>query len=232
MIKCGHCKGRHATVNDIRQCAAPIMPTATRAPVHPVRLRDAVAGILSSTAGVERMVQVGREHRATVPFVGYSDYMAAKSYTVSCSCGWSRTLIGSENALWAAFYAHHAEVLAYGENQPEIDLAEAEMAADQARELSAPAMEGMYIKSGEIYKIQKAVHGSGHLYAKRLDKATQRFEYATGMVRQLTQAHKMTLAEAKEYGALYGVCCVCARTLTNEESIAAGIGPTCAGRIS
>jgi len=244
MIKCGHCKGRHSTVNEIRQCAAPVMPTPTRAPVHPVRLRDAVAsittkrypvaGILSGTAAVDRLAQVARDHKATVPFVGYSDYMAAGEHTVSCSCGWSQTLVGSENTLWVAFYAHHAEALAtpdYDENQPEVDLAEAEMAADQARELSAPATEGMYAKDGEIYKVQRAVHGSGHLYVKRLDKATQSFEYAPGILRQLTMADRMTLAEAKAYGALYGVCCVCARTLTNEESIAAGIGPVCAGRL-
>lgn len=41
----------------------------------------------------------------------------------------------------------------------------------------------------------------------------------------------ITLDEAKEFGALYGTCCVCARTLTNEESISQGIGPVCGGRL-
>jgi hypothetical protein len=170
MIKCGHCKGRHSTVNEIRQCAAPVMPTPTRAPIHRMRLQDAVASI-------------------------------------------------------------RTETLAHDENQPEYDLAMSESLDDVRRDMALPATEGMYVKDGEIYKVQKAVHGSGHLYAKRLDKDSQKFEYATGMVRQLTQAHKMSLAEAKAYGALYGVCCVCARTLTNEESIEAGIGPICVGRM-
>jgi hypothetical protein len=143
MIKCGHCKARHSTVNEIRQCAAPVMPAPTRAPIHAVRLQDAVAEIRSAQ----------------------------------------------------------------------------------------PATEGMYRKGGEIYKIQRAVHGSGHLYVKHLNVETQSFEYAPGMLRQLTMADRLTMEEAKAYGALYGVCCVCARTLTNEESIAAGIGPICAGRL-
>lgn len=105
--------------------------------------------------------------------------------------------------------------------------------------------EGMWIveldHEPEVYKVQKAVHGSGHLYAKRLIlqqdapgmqlKAT--FVYAKGAMRTLAeQGRKMTLEEAKEFGALYGVCCVCGRTLTDENSIEAGIGPVCAGKFA
>ena len=93
--------------------------------------------------------------------------------------------------------------------------------------------DGMYLVDGTIYKVQRAVHGSGNLYAKVLEigeYGSARFEYAPGVVRTLTPEHKMTLDQAREYGALYGTCVVCGRTLTNEESIAAGIGPICAGR--
>lgn len=97
------------------------------------------------------------------------------------------------------------------------------------------ATEGMHKIGDEIFKVQKAVHGSGHLYAKRLvpgdgfgAKAT--FVYAPGVLKTLSAATKMTLEEAKAFGALYGTCCVCGRTLTNETSIEAGIGPVCAGK--
>jgi hypothetical protein len=93
--------------------------------------------------------------------------------------------------------------------------------------------EGMYRKGGEIFKVQRAVHGSGQLYAKKLVGSKEdgwSFEYAAGAIRGLTADDKMTLSEAKEFGALYGTCCVCARTLTKEESIEAGIGPVCAGK--
>lgn len=103
------------------------------------------------------------------------------------------------------------------------------------------ATEGMYRKAGSIYKVQAAVHGSGKTYAKRLvetlvrdpktGKNKWRFEYAPGFVMELRPEHRLTIEQAKEFGALYGTCCVCGRTLTDEKSIAAGIGPVCAGKV-
>jgi hypothetical protein len=89
-----------------------------------------------------------------------------------------------------------------------------------------PAEEGMYKLGNRIFKVQRAIHGSGHLYAKEL--VSGGFTYAGGMIRKLNSSHRMTLEQAKEYGALYGVCCRCAAPLTDEKSIAAGIGPVCA----
>jgi Family of unknown function (DUF6011) len=103
---------------------------------------------------------------------------------------------------------------------------------------AAPAAEleaGMYRKAdGRIYKVQRAVHGSGKMTAKQLiapsaDGAyAARFEYQGLASRFVAADERMSLEEARQYGALYGVCCVCARTLTDEDSIAAGIGPVCA----
>lgn len=87
-----------------------------------------------------------------------------------------------------------------------------------------------------IYKVQRAIHGSGKLYAKKLviddsvSPANCYFDYAPGVVRQLRPEHKMSLEDAKRFGALYGTCCVCGRTLTNEASIEEGIGPICRGK--
>lgn len=93
----------------------------------------------------------------------------------------------------------------------------------------AETPEGMHrLADGRIFKVQIAVHGSGNPYAKELINGS--FEYAPGAIKLLSEATKMTLEQAKEYGALYGVCCVCARTLTDEGSIEAGIGPVCAKR--
>lgn len=109
----------------------------------------------------------------------------------------------------------------------------------------APVTEdGMYrTEDGTIFKVQIAVHGSGNLYAKKLvaldepkvmktKTVTHVFEYAPGAIRKLTADDKMTLEEAKAWGALYGTCCCCGATLTNETSIAAGIGPVCGSRFS
>lgn len=95
---------------------------------------------------------------------------------------------------------------------------------------------GMYRRDGVIYKVQAAVHGSGNLYAKELIPPAEyggkaQFVYARGAIRKLHASDKLSLEEAKEFGALYGSCAVCARTLTREESIEAGIGPICASRL-
>lgn len=93
--------------------------------------------------------------------------------------------------------------------------------------------DGMYVLGETVYKVQKAVHGSGHLYAKQLvihEGANATFEFAKGMIYKLRAGNKMTLEQAKEFGHLYGVCCKCGATLTDEKSIEAGIGPICAGK--
>lgn len=128
-----------------------------------------------------------------------------------------------------------------------LDLAGRREVAPVIEEVS---IEGMHRLDGKIYKVQVAVHGSGRPYAKvlvteqvgtcggcekcdgedRCPAFESRFEYAAGVVRRLSLETRLSLDEAKEYGAVYGCCCVCSRTLTKEESIAAGIGPICAGK--
>lgn len=103
----------------------------------------------------------------------------------------------------------------------------------------SPAMgqvtEGIW-RAGSVYKVQRAHHGSGRLYAKVLTKSddgTWSFEYAPGAMKKLADyGVKMTLEEAKKFGTLYGVCCQCGRVLTDEKSIEAGIGPVCASKWS
>lgn len=87
--------------------------------------------------------------------------------------------------------------------------------------------EGIYLRDGIYYKVQRAVHGSGHMYAKQWDPDTKKFEFTVGAVSKLRPEHKLDLEEAKRFGHIYGICCVCGRTLTDEDSIAAGIGPHC-----
>jgi hypothetical protein len=114
---------------------------------------------------------------------------------------------------------------------------------DAPKTVAATVTEGMYRNpaTGDIFKVQVAHHGSGNLYAKRLVKLDEpkikrskeysyEFEYAPGALKSILPEWKMTLEEAKEWGALYGACCNCGTVLTDEKSIAAGIGPICAGK--
>lgn len=88
----------------------------------------------------------------------------------------------------------------------------------------------IYLLDGRVYKVQRAVHGSGNMYAKVLNPESGKFEYASGAIRNLKPDMRMSLDQAKEYGALYGVCARCGRTLTDEASIERAIGPVCAGK--
>jgi hypothetical protein len=93
--------------------------------------------------------------------------------------------------------------------------------------------EGMYRCDGEIYKVYTTRGDEGRapqLVTKQLIEGS--FEY-TGKrpLRFLRDEHRMTLEEAKEYGKVTGTCCVCGRKLTNEASIADGIGPVCSGKV-
>lgn len=103
--------------------------------------------------------------------------------------------------------------------------------AAKPSETPSEAPEGMHRVDGVIYKVQRSPE-SGRVYAKQLMGAGQNWEfmYAQGAIRRLSESTLMSLEEAKEFGHLYGVCCVCGRTLTNEQSIAEGIGPVCSGR--
>lgn len=105
----------------------------------------------------------------------------------------------------------------------------------QARKVAAAAAveeapEGIHYLDGTVYKVQVAHHGSGRKYAKQLDPDGGGWEYLGrgGVFKQLSADTLMTLEDAQEFGRLYGMCCKCGATLTDESSIAAGIGPVCA----
>lgn len=94
--------------------------------------------------------------------------------------------------------------------------------------------DGFYKRGEIIFKVQVAVHGSGNLYAKRLvveEFGHASWEYAPGVITTLLDSERLSLEDAQAFGRLYGVCGVCGRTLTDEASIAAGIGPVCASNL-
>lgn len=118
--------------------------------------------------------------------------------------------------------------------------------------------DGMYRNpaTGEIFKVQfNRAEGDGRrLYAKRMiawteegdeirsfsvtagAKATKlgrvSFLYAQGAMAKISPAWKLSLEEAKAFGALYETCIRCGKTLTLEESIERAMGSTCAKKFS
>ena len=102
--------------------------------------------------------------------------------------------------------------------------------------------DGMYMVDGTIYKVQHSLN-SDRQYAKVAhiesipgsegagsDTWSVSFSYAPGAIAKIRPEHKMSYEQAKEFGALYGTCCRCGRTLNDELSVALGIGPVCGGR--
>jgi len=97
----------------------------------------------------------------------------------------------------------------------------------------APAEEGFYMRDGVVFRVQKS-KSTGNPYAKKLitgEFGKAHWEYAPGVARAFTAEDKLTLDAARDMGHAYGVCMVCARTLTDPKSVDAGIGPVCAGKL-
>lgn len=101
----------------------------------------------------------------------------------------------------------------------------------------APAADGvevgLYKVDGVAYKVKRAVYGSGFLYACPWDEEAQGFgEKEAGAIRKIRASHRMTAEEAGPYGLAMSACAHCGRDLTDEESIARGLGPICADKYS
>jgi len=86
---------------------------------------------------------------------------------------------------------------------------------------------GVYFKEGVVYRV-KVSQSSGRPYATKLVGGS--FQYDPSYIRAISADDKMTLEQACDYGIQFGVCCACGRELTDEVSVARGIGPVCARR--
>ena len=126
-----------------------------------------------------------------------------------------------------ACYGGGGTVVLYGPNE---SLGYA-VGSNPAKPEPVTITEGFWSLDGSFYKVQES-QTTGHRYGKILDAATGGWTYVPGVVRKLSEggATPLTEDEAAEFGKLYGVCMLCGRTLTNEESIERGIGPICAGK--
>lgn len=97
-----------------------------------------------------------------------------------------------------------------------------------------PLEDGMYSTKGKIYKVYHTIHGANVQVAKELVMSSDggaEFQYrGRRPLWHIRPEDALSLDEAKRLGQIYGVCCVCGRDLTDEDSIKAGIGPVCATR--
>lgn len=94
--------------------------------------------------------------------------------------------------------------------------------------------EGFYKVGDSFFKVTPARTSNrtfAHLLTSAKDEAPV-WEYK-GLARVYVPADapRLTVADAAEYGKTSGVCMICGRLLTAEDSVAAGIGPICAGKL-
>lgn len=104
----------------------------------------------------------------------------------------------------------------------------------------AEVEDGVYKVGVTIFKVKHSQTGKQWAHKLVVDSerlgekgghVAGKFVYAGTVARNgITPEAKLTYEAAKEFGALYGVCCCCGRLLTNELSIHLGIGPVCGDR--
>jgi hypothetical protein len=90
---------------------------------------------------------------------------------------------------------------------------------------------GFYTYDDTVARV-KISRSSGKPYAVVLDAATGEWVYTPGVVKNLSSDDVVSYEIAASFGRRTGRCMMCGRTLTNAESIDAGIGPICGGRLS
>lgn len=101
---------------------------------------------------------------------------------------------------------------------------------------------GMYRVDLRIFKVLPSRNSDRH-YAKELTGfhweggqpvadggGALRFVYAKGAMALIGKEHRMSDAQAREFGRIVGACVVCGKLLTDPKSIEAGIGPVCADK--
>lgn len=92
---------------------------------------------------------------------------------------------------------------------------------------------GFYTDGDNVYEVVESKQGNK--YAKVLVVKTHgkqgTWAYVQGGMAHAKDWDALTVEQAAGLGKQWGVCMCCGRTLTKQESIDAGIGPICAGRL-
>lgn len=85
--------------------------------------------------------------------------------------------------------------------------------------------EGFFWREGQYYRAQLNREGT-RMYAKVWDGSG--WGYAAGALSKLTEDMRLSAEEAKAFGDQFHRCIFCGQGLTDDRSITAGYGPTCA----
>jgi hypothetical protein len=255
-ISCAHCKNTHSSVDEVRACALDHGIGKSHYEHGSVEADwNAVAQAMVRPAGTLQARQEEMRRAMEGPlFCGHVDKAGE--------------LCGESLELTAENEPTHEDRLINLEHDPlavshgqlgrlragkTLDGNQLKKTQERRQQRVDPVTEGYYKVDETIYKVQRAVHGSGNLYAKQLvislldyedlnpsqkDACNKqktafhqgKWEYTPGAIRRIRGEHRLSMEECIEFGRLYGVCVRCGLTLTKEESIARGMGDVCAGK--
>lgn len=85
---------------------------------------------------------------------------------------------------------------------------------------------GAYAYDGILYSVRRA-RESGKLHAYHWDSASNNWTYSGNIKYDLRPEHRLSLADAMDFGIQTGTCVHCGRTLTDKASVRYGMGSTC-----
>jgi hypothetical protein len=94
---------------------------------------------------------------------------------------------------------------------------------------AATVTKGFYAYGAGVAEVVES--GAGRLYVKILDVLTGSWSYAPGLITNLKAEDRLTQEQAAALGKKWHRCMCCGKELTNEDSIARGIGPICASKL-
>lgn len=230
-IKCGNCSETHDNVAEVRACyiKTPDFFSADPKAKAALKSQSSLVAELAEESHLDRCAHVNAP--SELPH-GTAYCGAYVEYTANGEAVHVSRRIDADHAALGESLQTFARRL----SGKQVD------AKPKTQLRQEPVQEGFYCKDGQYFKVQKAVHGSGKPYAKVLEVREigtgadgnpvnkGYWTYAPGSIKQLRNEHQLTEEQAEEFGDLYGVCCMCGKTLTKEKSIARGMGDTCAGK--
>lgn len=230
-IKCGNCKATHTSISEVRACHpanAAAEGNGFREEAEALTNRSTIQALVMAGAGAPAASQpVDR-------FAGLGQPVVVPP--TEAQVGFLDKLLAERQHDFPASYADAAKADA-SQMRIAIDtlVGRPKAAKPAAASTDEPVDYGMYkqARTGDLFRVYPARQG-GHLLSKRLiilEDGSAEFMYEGAAKRNVKASEKMTLEEAKAFGHQFGVCCMCAALLTDPESVAAGIGPVCAGKV-
>ncbi len=207
-MKCGNCKGDHATAGEVRTCYGGGVATMERGEsfVKPVGSEPPAT---DKQANFIARLRAERE-LPDLPFNGTKNQASAE---ITRLLDMPKTATAGSPAQQRASQAAEEGLYKVGDDFYKVQQAVHGSGRRYAKLLQKPPMKDGKVDLDEI---------GGR------DKKRLQWDLAPGMVFRLTPEQALTHEEARAFGSLYGFCCSCGLQLTDQRSIDNGYGEKCA----